>query len=301
MDAWIDSPNLTEQSHLIDEFLYFYLFFSPVAHLEVDERRSLIIRAIEGSTEYRIGVGDRLKENAFEALRLCIEGFLAWQPNGLDPTRDLQDVREQSFILLYRLLFIIYAEDRQLLPYKVNRTYTNNRSLGRLRDDVASRLDNIRYKREAAYSSSEATKWAYLMELFDLVDRGHKAYGVPAYNGGLFDGEAHPFLNKNEISDFYMSQIIDEIGRAFDPLYSHLGRSRVDYHDLSIQHLGSIYEGLLELQPHHASEMMVVISRRVQGRAEEKVQPLSKAIEGRFQRDGYQISPRVGLSPDGQG
>ncbi len=292
LDAWVDSPNLTEQSHLIDEFLYFYLFFSPVPHLEVAERRSLIVRAIEGSTEYRIGVGDRLKENAFEALRLCIEGFLAWSSNGLDPTRDLQAVREQSFILLYRLLFIMYAEDRQLLPYKVNRTYTNNRSLGRLRDDVASRLDNIRLKREPSYSSNEAAIWAYLRELFDLVDRGHKTYGVPAYNGGLFDGEGHPFLAMNEISDFYMAQIIDEIGRAFDPLYSHLGRSRVDYHDLSIQHLGSIYEGLLELQPHHASEMMVVISRRVQGRAEEKVQPLSKAVEAGFNVTAIRYPPR---------
>lgn len=291
LDAWVDSPNLTEQSHIIDEFLYFYLFFSPVAHLEVAERRSLIVRAIEGSTEYRIGVGDRLKENAFEALRLCIEGFLTWSSNGLDPTRDLQAVREQSFILLYRLLFIMYAEDRQLLPYKVNRTCTNNRSLGRLRDDVASRLDNIRLKREPGYSPKESTIWAYLKELFDLVDRGHKTYGVPAYNGGLFDGEAHPFLSRNEISDLYMAPIIDEIGRAFDPVYSHLGRSRVDYHDLSIQHLGSIYEGLLELQPHHASEMMVVISRRVQGRAEEKVQPLSRAIQAGFNVTAIKYPP----------
>ncbi|MGH9971496.1 MAG: Eco57I restriction-modification methylase domain-containing protein, partial [Pyrinomonadaceae bacterium] len=291
LDAWLDSPNLTEQSHLIDEFLYFYLFFSPVAHREVAERRSLIVRAIDGSTEYRIGVGDRLKDNAFEALRLCIEGFLAWPSNGLDSTRDLQAVREQSFILLYRLLFTMYAEDRQLLPYKVNRTYTINRSLGRLRDNVASRLDNIRLKRELGYSSNEATIWAYLRELFDLVDRGHKTYGVPAYNGGLFDGEAHLFLTTNKIFDLYMAPIIDEIGRAFDPLHSHLGRSRVDYHDLSIQHLGSIYEGLLELQPHHASEMMVVISRRVQGRAEEKVQPLNKAIEAGFNVTAIKYPP----------
>lgn len=282
LNAWTDSPNLTDQSHLIDEFLYFYLFFSPAAYVGTDARRPLIVRAIEGSTEYRIGVGDRLKENAFEALRLCIEGFLAWPSNGLDPVRDLQTVREQSFILLYRLLFIMYAEDRQLLPYKVNRTYTNNRSLGRLRDDVASRLDNVRMKRETEYSLSENGIWAYLMELFDLVDRGHRTYGVPAYNGGLFDSGAHPFLSKNVMSDRYLAQIVDEIGRAFDLDYSHLGRSRVDYHDLSIQHLGSIYEGLLELQPHHAAETMVVINRRVQGRTEEKVQPLAKALESGF-------------------
>lgn len=282
LDAWAGLPNLAEQSHLIDEFLYFYLFFSPVAHVETDGQRPLIVRAIEGSTEYRIGVGDRLKQNAFEALRLCIEGFLSFAPNGLDPTSDVQAVREQSFVLLYRLLFIMYAEDRQLLPYKINRTYTNNRSLGRLRDEIASRLDNIRSKREPDYSHSDTSIWAHLMELFDLVDRGHKAYGVPAYNGGLFDGDAHPFFTEHRVSDSYMARLIDEIGRAFDPIYSHLGRSRVDYHDLSIQHLGSIYEGLLELQPHHAAETMVVVTRRVQSRDEERVQPLSQPIESGY-------------------
>ena len=143
----------------------------PLPMSGLNARRPLIVRAIEGSTEYRIGVGDRLKDNAFEALRLCIEGFLAWPSNELDPVRDLQTVREQSFILLYRLLFIMYAEDRQLLPYKINRTYTNNRSLGRLRDDVASRLDNVRMKRETEYSLSENGIWAYLMELFDQRSR----------------------------------------------------------------------------------------------------------------------------------
>lgn len=292
LDAWTDSPNLVEQSHIIDEFLYFYLFFSPIPHLSTDERRPLIARAIEGSTEYRIGVGDRLKQNAFEALRLCIEGFLALTSNELNPALDLATVRENSFIFLYRLLFIMYAEDRQLLPYKINNTYTNNRSLGSLRDEIASRLDDIRLKRRVVeYSKDDTIIWAHMADLFDLVDRGHKTYGVPAYNGGLFERLAHPFLAEKKMADFYLAQIIDEIGRAVDPEYSYLGRSRVDYHDLSIQHLGSIYEGLLELQPHHASEMMVVISRRVKGFTEERVQPFSAEVEDGFKSTEVKYPP----------
>ena len=93
------------------------------------------------------------------------------------------------------------------------------------------------------------------------------------------------------MSDRYLAQIRDEIGRAFDPDYSHLGRSRVDYHDLSIQHLGSIYEGLLELQPHHAAETMVVLNWWVQGRTEEKVQPLNKALESGFNLTAIRYPP----------
>ena len=36
----------------------------------------------------------------------------------------------------------MYAEDRGLLPYRRNQTYTNNRSLARHRDDIAARLDH---------------------------------------------------------------------------------------------------------------------------------------------------------------
>src|SRR5207237_5488330 len=64
LDAWIATPNLTQQIALLDEFLTFYLFFSPVAFVESAGRRPLIMRAVEGSSEYRIGVGEGLKEQA---------------------------------------------------------------------------------------------------------------------------------------------------------------------------------------------------------------------------------------------
>ena len=64
--------------------------------------------------------------------------------NGIDERKvDLENCRRHSFTFLYRLLFIMFAEDRQLLPYRGNRQYTNNRSLGRYRDQIATRLDHV--------------------------------------------------------------------------------------------------------------------------------------------------------------
>jgi len=104
-------------------------------------------------------VGEGLKEQTFEALRLCIEGFLNFKANELHPNFDLEHCRDQSFILLYRLLFIMFAEDRRLLPYKVNRLYTNNRSLGRHRDEIAARLDRVAARREDDYSRDSTALW----------------------------------------------------------------------------------------------------------------------------------------------
>jgi hypothetical protein len=260
----------------------FFLFFSPLAFQERYGRRPLIVRALEGSSEYRLGVGESLKQRAFKALELCIEGFLAFESNALNPQDHLGLCREQSFVLLYRLLFIMFAEDRRLLPYRVNRTYTNNRSLARHRDDVASRLDLAKDQPLADFSRDATELWDDLQDLFDLVDRGHGTYGVPAYNGGLFDSESHTFLAEKQIPDYYLARIIDQLGRAPDPEHPQAGLFRVDYRDLAIQHLGSIYEGLLELHPRHASERMIVASRRVQGRVEERVLPARSQVPRGF-------------------
>ena len=75
-----------------------------------------------------------------------------------------------------------------------------------------------------------------------------------------------------------MARVIDQLGLAVDPLHPQAGLFRVDYRDLAIQHLGDIYEGLLELQPAWAMENMVVISWRVQGRLEETYLPESDPL-----------------------
>ena len=96
--------------HEFESFLVFLLFFGPHGFAVKEGRTPLIARAIKGSSEYSLGVGEALKERVFEALRLCIEGFIAFSPNGLKADSDLKDCQENGLVLLYRLLFIMFAE-----------------------------------------------------------------------------------------------------------------------------------------------------------------------------------------------
>jgi hypothetical protein len=144
--------------------------------------------------EYRLGIGEDLRARAFDALTLCVSGFLHYAPNQLDPATDLEVCRENSLVFLYRLLFVMFAEDRGLLPYRTNHLYTDNRSLARHRDEVAGRLDRVQATSDD-YSRSETAIWEDLQGLFDLIDRGHARYGVAPYNGGLFDLDQRPFLS----------------------------------------------------------------------------------------------------------
>ena len=267
-----------------DDFLRFYLLFSPVGLASTAERKPLVQRAVDGSSEYSIGVGEELKDRVFEALRLCVEGFLSHRENALDPKQDLRACQEHSLIFLYRLLFIMYAEDRGLLPYRRNQTYTNNRSLARHRDDIAARLDQVsRGLLSTDYPRDDTALWDDLQDLFDLIDRGHRRYGVHAYNGGLFDLEVHTFLARKKLPDWYLARVLDQLGRALQPGRTDLGLFRVDYRDLAIQQLGSVYEGLLELHPRYAScDMRVVRARRANPK-QELIQPEADPVPKGFQ------------------
>ena len=273
---------IAEDTPLVEDFLHFYLFFSPAAFISVEARKPLIQRAVEGSNEYRIGVGEELKGRVFDALGTCIQGFLDYEPNGLNANEHLSLCREHSFVLLYRLLFIMYAEDRDLLPYHTNRLYRENRSLRRLRDDIASQLDQGGPDGSEHSDRNNRNLWDTLTELFDLVDTGGKRYGVPAYNGGLFDPDQDAFLTGKVLPDWYLARVIDQLSRAPDRDHPQAGLSRVDYRDLSIQHLGHIYEGLLELQPKCATEPMVVIRKRGQ-KVQEKVIPSSEPLPAGYE------------------
>ena len=198
--------------------------------------------------------------------------MVTFAPNRLDPERDLEICQENSFVFLYRLLFILYAEDRSFLPYPKNDTYTKNRSLARFRTEVATKLDLMRRGLDrVGYDPHSTNLWAELRALCDLVDSGNRRYEVPPYNGGLFSSEEHPFLGEKAIPDIYVAPILDHLSRAPVRGKLALGLFRVDYRDLAIQQLGSVYEGLLELRPRFAHQDMIVVRSRAAGNKSERV------------------------------
>ncbi|HUT23142.1 MAG TPA: hypothetical protein VM492_02240, partial [Sumerlaeia bacterium] len=291
LDAWLAAKDLVQREEINRHFLRFYLFFSPAGYRAVEGRTPVATRAKEGSSEYRLGIGEDLKMRVFEALRFCIEGFLKFPPNHLDEGQ-ISLCREQSFVFLYRLLFAMYAEDRGLLPYRKNQLYTENRSLGRFRVDIAAKLDRLGTWGAKDYSKEATSLWDDVQDLFDLIDSGKKAYGIPAYNGGLFSRESNGFLATRKISDWHLARVIDQLGRAPDPEHPRAGLYPVDYRDLQIQHLGNIYEGLLELDPHIVTEPRIVVRPKAPSRRHEETTIAARAaIPKGFEKTDMRYEP----------
>jgi len=269
LDRWAagDGTQRARSPETLDEWLRWYLLAGPVGFRTPPSAPPLMERALRGSGEYRLGVGESLREQVFTALRLCIDGFFAHAPNRLDRASDLEVCRENSFTLLFRLLFILYAEDRDLLPYRRNSTYRKNRSLTMLHNEHLRGGDiNASLVRPAATGIWDS--WA---GLFDLIDSGHRAYGVTAYNGGMFDQEKHPFLREKVLPDTFAIQVLDKLRRTIDPKRPDEQPFNVDYRDLDIRHLGNIYEGLLELRPAFATVRMRADRRRTRDGLTERI------------------------------
>ena len=110
-------------------------------------------------------MSNSLKMQVYEALRHVAQGFLDYRPNMLqsDP-QTLKQIYDHSLILLYRLLFILYAESRDLLPLHENHNYAEYYSLDRIKRGIQQNL-----KMGISLISNAATLWAQLKQLFQIT------------------------------------------------------------------------------------------------------------------------------------
>lgn len=147
----------------------------------------------------------------------------------------LEEVRESALVLLYRLLFLFYAEDRNLLPVRDARYAPY--SVRRLREEIRDKVDA-----GTRFSSTMQPIWLSLRGAFHLIHFGDDDVGMPAYNGGLFDRARSPLLERTNVPDAVMAPIIDTLSRRTEDRQ----HGWINYRDLSVSHLGGIYERLLE-------------------------------------------------------
>ena len=142
-------------------------------------------------------------------------------------------LRETVTTILFRLLFVLYAEDRGLLP--VGNSAYRRSSLSGMRDDIADRVDKgIQFSEGMDQYSSQFSK------LCLAIGQGDKNLGLPPYNGNLFS-ENGMAAGGVLIPDSVFAGLVDKLSRRT----TRGKKRRINYRDLSVRHLGAIYERLL--------------------------------------------------------
>ena len=218
-----------------DRLRVFYLLF---------RRDSFVLRdgAVATFLDTALAEGRRYEEQVAQDLSSVV--FEKVFPKLVEALADasgesLSDVRHAALIFLYRLLFVLYAEDRGLLPVNDSR-YDDYGLRKRVRDDIAERT-----RKQDAFSTVAASYYDHLTNLCRIIDGGDESIGLPPYNGGLFSEEAAPLLERVRLPDAVVAPIMYDLSHA-----ELKGQRRfVNYRDMSVQQLGSIYEHLLEQEP----------------------------------------------------
>ncbi len=234
-----------------DKAGYLHLLFSS----EALTQDGTFYEIQQASRDFTTGLSARLRERVYEQAIPRLALSIAKQVGGSSETELAQHYRT-ALTILFRLLFISYAEDSRLLPLHVNGEYTDN-SLKALAIHIAEGINAGRdlgfhnpFTGEAPVQPDTAQNdlWRDCQALFRAVDKGHQRWGIPAYNGGLFspDPSVNPVggiikdldLNNADFGPALAALIIDRTpDGAVGP---------IDFRSLSVREFGTIYEGLLE-------------------------------------------------------
>ena len=229
LQADLDGLLRTSEPH---DFLLFHRFFGGEAFSLSDEQLGLTRFLAE--SEKRTGAVERhLKAHVERILQELCLGFVQDEATRTYDQESLQVFYRNAIYLLYRILFLFYAEARGLLPIGHALYHPNS---------LAALLETACQRQEGARHTDAFSLWRRLTRLFVIVDDGDEELGVAAYNGGLFSDTEKPYLKSHKIRDEHLAPALFALG--FEETRN--GHEHIDYCDLSVRHLGTLYEGLLE-------------------------------------------------------
>jgi hypothetical protein len=188
---------------------------------------------------------DRLRDGVEAALLSVGTGFLSHPDNASLRERlrtgalPLPDFFGQLLRLVYRFIFLLAAEDRNLLhtadtPAGQRKLYAEGYSVGALRDRAVRRAAWDRYH----------DRWDGLLITFAGLAEGEQRLGLPAF-GGLFGRGTVPDLEAARLANRSLMESIYRLAWLKDDS----GLVPVNWRDMETEELGSVYESLLELTP----------------------------------------------------
>ncbi|MCX7791465.1 MAG: SAM-dependent methyltransferase, partial [Chloroflexaceae bacterium] len=190
---------------------------------------------------------DQLRDGVERAITALGRGFLAHPANGALRERlrsgalSAQDYYRQALRLVYRLLFLFVAEERDLL--------LDPRASAEARERYTRfyALSGLRRLAERRVGTRHADLYRRVRLVMGLLgsDEGAPGLGLPALGGFLFSSAALPDLEEAELANHDLLEAI----RALAFVQDRHGRRAVDYKNLGSEELGSVYESLLELRP----------------------------------------------------
>jgi len=231
-------------------------------HMLLNQRRLLSLEPekrlhglLKASREYQNTVSNALREQILAALRELLRGFehadrvAGGAILGEVRREHLQEAYAGLVTVIMRMVFVLFAEERGLLPME-NDLYASSYSLTRLYAQLVEERGRFGDGLDDRYGA-----WARVITLFRLLHDGVEAADglvLPARKGEFFDSNAFPFLEgrpRGSVRQVGESLDVPRISdgvvfRVLDQLLV-LGGERLQYRGLDVEQIGSVYEGLM--------------------------------------------------------
>ena len=178
-----------------------------------------------------------------EVLQYICNGFIFdTQKSGEEYTeKERGEIFESTVKLIYRCLFLFYAEARRLLPSNPDKA-----DLYRRHSIQALCEEARKFRWGQRHDTDQYDLWKHLKGLINAVNDGDPEYGIMGYNGGLFDDEEERFLGQHQLRNDFLSRALYLL--AFVEPYDNDPEEEypIPYEDLEVRHLGELYENILE-------------------------------------------------------
>ena len=233
-----------------DDIGFLWLLFSAEALKEGGSIESILKESIRFAAD----IAKSLRERIYEIVVPKLAMGIVEDRNLTAPSKDdIALTYEMALTVLFRLLFIAYAEDRDLLPYKGNELY-RKRSLKQKAIELAKAVS------EKSPIGTGNHHWNETAQLWQAVSQGNGDWGVPAYNGTIFSSDAAVSpagekLAKIELSNEFFKEVLCGLLLTESSEAAH---APVDFRSLSVREFGTIYEGLLESELSRAEQDLTI-------------------------------------------
>jgi type II restriction/modification system DNA methylase subunit YeeA len=241
-----------EQTHALRTFAY---LFHKDRFSSLTQQNTAIEQVLQHSADFTLAVEENLKSVIYgtqgEESVFASIGFAIAARN---PDASMTALYEHSMVLLFRLLFIMYFEDKNRNLLAAHPFYPL-RGLQAVYD----------YLRDGA-KAEQFDGYSNLNDLFLLLDKGNANIDIPLFNGGLFDQTRVPLLDTGKIFNNALLKTLLEKLLYKTSSGQALLDTRRDYKTMSVTHLGRIYEGLLEFNFEKAQENLFYIEYSEKGK-----------------------------------
>jgi hypothetical protein len=199
-----------------------------------------VTEILASSSDHAVALGARLRNRIYDDVIPDLATVVAGKL-GDSTESGLERAYHVTLVILFRLLFVAYAEDRGLLPYRSNPSYTDKA----LKTRARRYSDEIAETGGLTFDAKAVDLWQDLTAIWTGIHDGHREWSIPAYGGSLFD----PF-DAMGTAIAAMTLTNKEIGPALRNMLVDTGsdgtQGPVDFQTLSVREFGTIYEGLLE-------------------------------------------------------